>query len=162
MSRRRKVVMGIASVLVVILAVVDLLLVDAVRDDRREAEAKQEAMRGARELVPVLLSYDHKTLGDDLAHAREATTGKFRDDFDELVASVVRPTATERRVRTSAVVSAAGVISSTSPDRVAVLVFVTQTSSSSVQKSPVVTGSRVKVLMAKKAGRWLIAGLDPV
>jgi Mce-associated membrane protein len=160
-SLERKVGVTIAVALVVVLAVVDLLLINAARNDRQEESAQRQAMGRARELVPVLLSYDYKTLSRDLGDARATTTGKFRHDFDKLIASVVRPTAAERHVTTSAVVSGAGVISSSS-NQVTVLVFVTQTSTSSVKKSPVVSGSRVKVKMARTGAGWLIAGVDPI
>ena len=161
MSLKRKLCAGIAGSLVVVVVVADVLLMNAARHHRQDESAQREAMRRARELVPVLLSYDYKTLSTDLGRARSTTTGKFRADFDKLISSVVRPTAADRHVRTKAVVSAAGVTSS-SPDRVTILVFVTQTSTSSVEKSPVVTGSRVKVQMVKTGAGWRIGGLDPI
>jgi Mce-associated membrane protein len=160
-SPRLRIGAVLAAVLVAVVAVADLLLLDAVQRARDDASARQDAMQAARTLVPVLLSYDQKSLAADLARARRNTTGNFREDFDKLVTDVVRPTAEARHVTTSAVVSSAGVISA-SRDRVTVLVFVTQTSTSSVRKTPAVTGSRVKVVMARTPDHWLIAGLDPV
>ena len=150
----------LAAAVVAGTAVADLVLMNAVGHTRAHDAARDDAMKSARELVPVLLSYDYRTLNGDLARARKTTTSAFRGDFDKLVTSVVSPTAAERQVSTHAVVSGAGVVSSSS-SRVTILVFVTQTSSSA-GKSPVVTGSRVKVLMAKTAAGWRIAGLDPV
>lgn len=151
----------VASGVVVVLAVADMFVMNAAGNARDEASARNDAMHSARTLVPVLLSYDHSSLTADLERARKTTTGKFRGDFDKLVTAVVRPTATKRRVSTKAVVSSVGVISS-SADKVTILVFVTQTSTSSANKSPVLSGSRVKVLMTRVAGRWLVGGLDPV
>ena len=162
MSRRRRVGAAAAAAVVMALTVGDVLVMNEASDRRQESSARHGALRAARELVPTLLSYDHTSLSADLARARTTTTGKFRGDFDTLVADVVRPAATKRHVRTKAVVSGAGVVSTTGSGRVTVLVFLTQTSTSSVEKSPVVSTSRVKVVMVKAAGRWLIAGLDPV
>ncbi|MGY2876498.1 Mce-associated membrane protein [Marmoricola sp. URHA0025 HA25] len=161
MSPKQRLSVGIAAALVVVIAVADVLLMNAARHDRQEVSAQRDAMRQGRALVPVLLSYDYRTLSSDLGKARRTTTGKFRGDFDKLITSVVRPTAAERHVTTDAVVSAAGVISSTSR-RVTLLVFVTQTSTSSLEKSPVVSGSRIKVEMARTGAGWRIAGLDPI
>ena len=161
MSPRTRIGAGLAAAVVAIVAVADVLLANAVQHARDEASARQDALKAARTLVPVLLSYDRKSLAADLERARRTTTGKFRNDFDKLVTDVVRPTATARHVTTNAVVSSAGVVSST-PDRVTVLVFVTQTSTSSERSTPAVTGSRVRVVMARTADHWLIAGLDPV
>ena len=159
MTRARSARMLLAATIVVGAAVADVLLMHAAGHAPADDAARRDAMRSARQLLPVLLSYDDKTLNDDLARARRTTTGGFRDDFDKLVTSVVRPAAAERHVSTHAVVSGAGVISASSR-RVTILVFVTQTSTSA--GSPVVTGSRVKVMMAKTSSGWLIAGLDPV
>jgi len=161
MSRRR-VGAAVAVVVVIILAVGDVLLMKEVSDRRHESAARHDALQAAQRLVPELLSYDHVSLSADLARARKTTTGKFRHDFDTLVDDVVRPAAARRNVSTTAVVSGAGVMSSTGSERVTILVLVTQTSTSSTEKSPVVSTSRVKVLMARSSGRWLIAGLDPV
>jgi len=161
-SRGRRVGAAVAVAVLIALAAGDLLLMNEANDRRRESSARHDALRAARELVPTLLSYDHTSLSADLARARTTTTGKFRSDFDTLVADVVRPAATKRQVGTKAVISGAGVVSATGADRVTILVFLTQTSTSSVEKSPIVSTSRVKVVMAKAAGRWLIAGLDPV
>lgn len=152
---------GLAAVMVLGVMTADVVLMNAAQTSRQEAAAQRDALHAARKLVPVLLSYHHTSLAKDLERSRDTTTGTFRGDFDKLVTDIVRPAAASRNVTTSAVVSGAGVISS-SADRVTVLVFVTQTSTSSVRKSPVVTGSRVKVVMARAGGRWLIAGLDPV
>jgi Mce-associated membrane protein len=162
MSRRRRVGAAAAVVVVIILAVGDVLLMKEVSDGRHESAARHDALQAAQRLVPELLSYDPESLSADLARARNTTTGKFRHDFDTLVDDVVRPAAAHRHVSTRAVVSGAGVMSSTGSERVTILVLVTQTSTSSVEKSPVVSTSRVKVLMVRYSGRWLIAGLDPV
>lgn len=160
MKAGRRVGATVAAAVVAGAAVADLLLANAVGGDRARDTARVDATRSARQLVPVLLSYDYETLDADLLRARQATTAGFRNDFDKLVTSVVRPTAAERHVSTKAAVTAAGVVSSSS-DRVTVLVFVTQTSRTA-GKAPVVTGSRVRVLMARTTAGWRIAGLDPV
>lgn len=152
---------ALAAAALVVVGVTDVLLMNAVARAHDKDAAQQHAMDAARTLVPVLLSYDYQSLDADLERSRSSTTGDFRNDFDKLISSVVRPAATNRHVATTAVVSGAGVVSST-PGKVTVLVLVTQTSTSTIHKSPVVTGSRVKVQMAWTGDRWLIAGLDPV
>ena len=149
------------GVVLAVAAVADVLLMNAADHGREDALARKEATQAARALVPVLLSYDHTSLAADLERSRRTTTGDFRHDFDKLVTDVVRPTAASEHVTTKAEISGAGVVSATTR-RVTVLVFVTQTSTSNLHQSPVVTGSRVKVVMARTAGHWLIAGLDPV
>lgn len=162
MSRGRRIGAAVAAVVVMALTVGDVVLMNEVNDRREEWSVREDALQAARELVPELLSYNHESLSADLARARDTTTGTFRGDFDTLVNDVVRPTAKRRRVSTSAVIAGAGVISASGSDQVTILVLLTQTSTSSVEKSPVVSTSRVSVVMAKAGSRWLIAGLDPV
>ena len=160
-TTRRRLGLSLVACVLASLVVVDLLLVRVTRSEEAELSAQQSALARAEKLVPTLLSYDYRSLDADLARARLTTTGDFRSDFDELLADVVRPKAAARKVSTSAVIAGAGVISGTD-ERVDLLLFVTQTSTSSKRKAPSVTGSRLEVRMLKTPDGWLISALDPV
>lgn len=160
-TTRRRLALSLVACVLAALVVVDLLLVRLTRSEEAELSAQQSALARAEKLVPTLLSYDYRSLDADLARARLTTTGDFRSDFDELLADVVRPKAAARKVSTSAVIAGAGVISGTD-ERVDLLLFVTQTSTSSKRKAPSVTGSRLEVRMLKTPDGWLISALDPV
>jgi Mce-associated membrane protein len=161
MTARRWLMPGLVFCVLTALVVVDLLLVRSTRHEEDELSAQQTALARAEKLVPILLSYDYRTLDADLARARLTTTGDFRVDFDALLADVVRPKAASRKVTTSAVVADAGVISGTD-ERVDLLLFVTQTSTSLKRKTPSMTGSRLEVRLVKTSDGWLISALDPV
>jgi Mce-associated membrane protein len=161
MTARRRLALSLVACVLTALVVVDLLLVRATRREEAELSAQQSALARAEKFVLTLLSYDYRSLDADLARARLTTTGDFRSDFDELLADVVRPKAASRKVTTSAVIADAGVISCTA-ERVDLLLFVTQTSTSSKRKAPSVTGSRLEVRMVKTPDGWLISALDPV
>jgi len=161
MTARRRLALSLVACVLTALVVVDLLLIRATRREEADLSAQQSALSRAEKLVPTLLSYDYRSLDADLARARLTTTGDFRTDFDELLADVVRPKAASRKVTTSAVIADAGVISGTD-ERVELLLFVTQTSTSSKRKAPSVTGSRLEVRMVKTPDGWLISALDPV
>lgn len=161
MTARRWLMLGLVFCVLTALVVVDLFLVRSTRHEEDELSAQQTALARAEKLVPILLSYDYRTLDADLARARLTTTGVFRDDFDALLADVVRPKAASRKVTTSAVVADAGVISGTD-ERVDLLLFVTQTSTSLKRKTPSMTGSRLEVRLVKTSDGWLISALDPV
>lgn len=125
-----------------------------------DAEARTDALSAAKTRVPALLSYENATLEDDLARALDQTTGAFRDDYAKILTDVVTPTAGERRISTSASVSAAGVVSG-GRDEVVVLLFLTQTTTAKGDRSSV-SGSRVEVTMTRVGDDWKIAGLKPV
>lgn len=124
------------------------------------ADARAEALTAAKTRVPELLSYENATLEDDLAQALAQTTGKFTDDYGTILTDVVTPTATERKISTSASVSAAGVVSG-DRDEVVVLLFLTQTTTAA-KAGTSVSGSRVEVTMARTGDTWKVAGLKPV
>ena len=125
----------------------------------REAAA-DEALQSVRTRLPDLLSYRYATLEDDLENALRQTTGDFTDDYEALIDEVVRPTATQRRIVTEAVVNAAGVVSVDSDAEVVVLVFLTQSTTTKNTEEPAVSGSRVEVTMRRTDSEWLIADLQ--
>lgn len=132
---------------------------------QREADlaaARQDALAAATARVPDLLGYEHATLSDDLDRALDQTTGEFADDYKTILDDVVEPTATKRKISTTASVSTAGVVpGGDDRDRVVVLVFLTQTTTAR-DSGPTVTGSRVEVTMEQVGDDWKIAGLKPV
>ncbi|KRA28053.1 MULTISPECIES: hypothetical protein [unclassified Nocardioides] len=124
------------------------------------AAARVDALSAARTRVPDLLSYDAGTLERDLDRALDQTTGDFADDYRKILADVVEPTAKSRGITTKASVSAAGVVSG-GTDEVVVLVFLTQTTTATGDRSSV-SGSRVEVAMERVDEVWKISGLEPV
>lgn len=126
------------------------------------ATGRQDALEAATARVPDLLGYEHSTLSEDLDRALDQTTGDFTDDYRTILDEVVKPTATKRKISTSASVSAAGVVPGQhAQDRVVVLVFLNQ-STTARGSGPTVTGSRVEVAMVRRGEQWKIAGLEPV
>lgn len=126
------------------------------------ATARQDALEAATARVPDLLGYEHSTLSEDLDRALDQTTGDFTDDYKAILKEVVEPTATKRKISTTASVRAAGVAPGEHDrDRVVVLVFLTQTTTAR-NSGPTVTGSRVEVTMQQVGDEWKIAALKPV
>ena len=124
------------------------------------AEARADALAAAKTRVPALLSYDKASLDHDLDRAIDQTTGSFTDDYRTILTDVVKPTAARRGISTTALVSAAGVVSG-DRDEVVVLVFLTQTTTARGDRSAV-SGSRVKVTLKRSGNDWKIPGLKPV
>lgn len=148
---------------IVMLAVVGLgaavtfgVLADRAADRARD---RNEALAAAKSRVPVLLSYDHRTLETDLARAKDQTTGRFRTDYADLLDGPVADAATQKRISTKATLSGAGVVRATEL-RVTVLVFLTQTTVAPGAE-PSVSASRVEVRMQQAGNGWKVAGLTP-
>lgn len=130
------------------------------RSDKVE-EARPEAIAAVQTQVAEVLSYDHRSVEDDLASAATHLTGDFKDEFAKLTAELIVPAAHSKQISTQAEVTAVGIVKSTA-DTATTLVFVTQTTTSKGQKESKIDGSRLVVTLKKVGGDWLISALDPV
>lgn len=148
---------------IVVLVVVGLVAAAAfgVLADRASGRARDrsDALAAAKSRVPVLLSYDHRTLEDDLARSQDQTTGRFRTDYTKLLDGPVAKAATQKQISTKATLSGAGVVKAAG-SRVTVLVFLTQTTVAPGVE-PSVSASRVEVRMQQVGNGWKVAGLAP-
>ncbi|GAB3696403.1 hypothetical protein [Saccharopolyspora tripterygii] len=157
--RRRRIVT--ALVVVVLLAaatgvgVLHLRQAAAARLD----SARAEAGRAAAQRIPEVLSYSHDTLDRDLDAAQRAVTGPFARDYLELQRSAVRPAAVRDRISTRTTVSALGVVSA-EENRVVVLAFINQLTTSARQTTPLIEGARVRVTLEKTGEDWLVSKMD--
>ncbi len=129
---------------------------------RRGAEqAGGDAVEVARESIVAIHSYRPDTAEEDLSTAaRERLTGRFLDDYSQLITTVVVPNAIQKDITASARVPAAAVVSAAA-DRAVLLVYVDQTTAVG-EESPTQTNSSVRVTMERVDGRWLIAGFDQI
>lgn len=124
-------------------------------------DARAAAMDAAQKNVPVLLSYNHKTLAGDIDARAALLTGAFKTDYADLLRQTVLPAAQQSNLVTSSTVAGAGVESDDGPDHVTLLMFVNQSTGSEGQ-APSQAGSRLEVTMERSGGSWLISGLKPV
>ena len=131
--------------------------------DLRDAEASAvAAVAAAKKLAPDLLSYDYRTVEEDLARAGRLTTGELTEHYKELAKSLVSR-AKEQKIVQSVVVAAAGV-ERAEPGRVEVLLFV---NTGTVKEIPGKEGrqqeftqNRARFVMVRQDSRWLVAGLS--
>ncbi|MEV4562317.1 hypothetical protein AB0K12_00960 [Nonomuraea sp. NPDC049419] len=131
--------------------------------DLREAEAAaRAAVAEAKRLAPDLLSYDYRTIEEDLARAGTFTTGELTEHYKELTRTLVSR-AKEQKIVQSVAVAAAGV-ERAKPDKVEVLLFV---NTGTVKEVPGKEGlqqeftqNRARFVMVRQDSRWLVAGLS--
>ncbi len=124
-------------------------------------QARTDAVRSGSEDAVALLSYDYRTVDDELKKARENITGPFLDDYTKLTTTVVAPAARDQSITTKAVVVGAAV-ESASPTHVVTLLFINQTTTTKSAPEPSQSGSRVTLAMDKVGDRWLVSALTPV
>jgi len=145
------------------LALIALAGILFVVNERHDAAASDgtEARKVVAGHVEQLLSYDYRSIEDDLAREKAWLTGSFADDYSSLVSDEIAPAAAKVKVVTDARVSASGV-TSTDDGEVELLLFVTVTTRSEELDAPRVSGSRLAVTAQLVDGEWRISALDPV
>ncbi|MEJ8279436.1 hypothetical protein [Pseudonocardia spirodelae] len=125
------------------------------------ATARAEGVAAAQADVVSLLSYDFRSVEQSLPAAADRLTGPFRDQYTQLARDVVIPAAKQQQTTTSTSVSRAGVVSA-EPDRVTVLMFLNQTTTTVADPNPRLSGSRVRVVLERSDGGWRISELTPL
>jgi Mce-associated membrane protein len=149
-------VLLVAGLVVVILLVTAGLLTVRARGADRVEQARTDATAAAEATAVDLLSYDYRHLDRDFARARAGLTGGFVDDYAKTTRTVVRPTATEVKAVVKADVAASSVVRA-GQNRVVVLLFVNQTTTSTRLDAPKVDLNRVRLTMDRVDGRWLVS-----
>ena len=128
-----------------------------VRDSRL---AGIESVRAATDSTIAILSYHPATVENELGAARDRLSGGFKDAYTKLIHEVVIPGSRQQQISAVATVPGAASVSA-SESHAVVLVFVDQTITVG-SDPPTNTASRVRVVLDKVGGRWLIADFDPV
>ncbi|MFI6501855.1 hypothetical protein [Nonomuraea typhae] len=158
----RAVVIGVLGALVLGLSVALWLMWADLRHLRDGRAAGVEAMAAAKAVAPDLLSYNYRTIEQDLARAGEHTTGQLTKHYKDLAATLVSTAKAQKTVQTTAVAGAA--VERADPDRVEVLLFV---NTGTVKELPgeaapqqQITQNRARFVMIKEDGRWLVEDLS--
>lgn len=146
-----------ACVLILALGVASLRW--QVAETRSALAASSEAVDAATEGAAALLTYEPDTVDTELVAVRDRLTGEFRDAFTTLSDDVVIPGAKEKRISSSATVTAASSVSATR-SHAEVLLFVNQTIVIG-SDAPTQTMSSVMVKLDNVDRRWLIADFAP-
>ncbi|PPJ24965.1 hypothetical protein [Nocardia nova] len=123
--------------------------------------AKTEAESAAKTELPAVLSYDFHTVDTDFPKVTDNLSGKFKDDFTHLSTSVIIPAAHKDSITTKAEVVGTSVVDAAA-DRVSLLMFLNQTTTSTTMPGPRLDGSRVRITMTHSGSRWLISDITPV
>jgi Mce-associated membrane protein len=122
------------------------------------ASTRSGALAAARSHAQEILSYDHRTLDADFTRAEKALTGTFKREYSRTTDTVVRPSAEQYKVVVKAEVTAASVVRA-SENRVVVLLYVDQTTTSTRLEGPKVDLNRVRMTLVEDDGNWLVSEL---
>ena len=158
----------LASLAVLLAAAVtfDVLLALKYRNDREQAGTQAAALTSAFNTAPAqaekaavrILGYDYKTLRADADEAKDYMTKEYAATFQNTVDNLLRAPAKQVRAHVEAKVMKSGV-SSASPSKVEVLMFVDQVSTTTNNAEPQTSLNRVVFTMVKQGDRWLVSDI---
>lgn len=157
--RRSDLLVLVALALVVALAVTAGLLVLRARGEDRVEQARSAARAAGERHAVTLLSYDHRHLDRDFSRAEAVITGSFAQDYAQTTEKVVRPTAEQVKAVVTAEVVSSSVVRA-SENRVVLLLFVDQTTTSTRLEGPKVDLNRVRMTLTRTGGQWLVSAVD--
>lgn len=161
----RKIPLAVLAVLGVVTAVaVGLAAYFVVSAQRAEAyqEAVDRAPAAAENAAAAVLSYDYKSLTADRDAAAKFLSDRYRKQYVDTFDKLVEKGATESKatVKAEVLASSAMVVGEKrDPDRIPVLLFVNQTTTSSATTEPSVALNRVRFDMVRSDGTWLVDGI---
>ena len=129
-----------------------------------EDTARRAALHAAGRIARDILSYDYRTIDQDLARAQADSTGEFARQYAS-TADGLRAKAKSTQAIVQARVRDTGVVTGTS-EEVVVLVFADQIS---ITRSPGAASptaqeisSAVQLTLTERAGRWRVSALSAV
>lgn len=126
----------------------------AERDDARD-----EALRTARDAARLLLAYDYRRLDEDFAAGAALTADPFKSEYERTTTRLVRDVAMQYKAVVRAEVVQAGAVE-VAEDRVVALLFVNQTTTSTRVQGAKVDLSRVRMVLQRIDGSWRVTGVD--
>jgi len=162
-GRRGALLVALLAVAAAGLAVAVTLSYLELRDLRRTEAAAAEALAKARSYAAVMLSYDHRSVEQDLARAAGHATERLAARYRRLAETLVPEAKREQAVQQVHVTGAA--VESATPERVRVLMLINRTTSklppgAKSRRSEVVLG-RVRFVMVKGGdGAWRVDDLS--
>ncbi|MQA84389.1 MAG: hypothetical protein GEV03_07150 [Streptosporangiales bacterium] len=158
MALRTRVVV-VAVVLALALAAGVLALFFESRRLDALAQARTDALSAARSHATEILSYDYRTLEEDIARAKADTTGEFRQQYTKTASAALTPTATEQKAVVEAQVRGASVVSA-GRDQVVVLLFVNQAREREGDSQVKLDQNRVQMTLTKVDDKWLVSKVE--
>ena len=151
--------LGVLAGLVAITLALGAVLGQKAWANRQEEQGRNAAVGAASRAATLILSYDYRKLDQNFAAARETLAPEFAEKFDQTT-KVVGQGATQTKATVEADVREAAV-SSSGENVVTVLLFVNQTTTSTITKGkPRVDLNRARFVMIRSDDKWLVQQVD--
>jgi Mce-associated membrane protein len=123
--------------------------------------AEIQAKAAGRADIPRLLSYDYRTIDDQLAQNRALTTGAFADNYKRMMSGALVGDIKRNHASVQTTVLDAAVVAS-APDRVTLLMVLDQGSQNDLHPDQHEQTVRLQIGLARETGRWLVSNIKSV
>jgi Mce-associated membrane protein len=127
-------------------------------DALTSSSAREDGRQAAARLTRTVLSYDWRTLDEDVAAASKVSAPSFRAQYARAMSGVRAQTVRNRVTLTAAPVDTA--IVSASGSRLVALVFVDQTTTARGSANRRLDQNRVLVTLTRHGGEWRVSKMD--
>ncbi len=122
------------------------------------ADARDAGLQEATRVTQQVLSYDWKTLDEDITAAEKLLAPSFRGEYSKAMEGVKAQTV-KNQVKLTADAVATSIVSA-SAERVQALVFVNQVTTAKGTGSPRLDQNRVLVTLTRHGGEWRVSKMD--
>jgi Mce-associated membrane protein len=160
-SQRARLILawGLSLLLVVSLAGMTVAVI-ALRKQKADTSERAAAMKSARQMGLDFTTYDYKTWDDDSKRVVNDSTGQFKSEFQDTLATV-KTTVTTDKATSKGDVKEAAVVSN-DKDSAQVLLIVDAVVTNSASADGVQRRYRMKLDLVREKDQWLTADLEMV
>lgn len=158
-SRLRWTLLGLALVAVALLVFVTVLAYNHVQQANRLSTARSDALTAATRAGKPLLSYDYRTLDQQVQMTDPLLTSAYRKKYDATINNVVRTIAVPNKAVLTADVKVAGVRDVTE-STASVLLYADLSSTNNQRPDTRVDHTPLVVCMVRSAGTWLVDDVE--
>jgi hypothetical protein len=131
---------------------------DASADPITSAEARDAGLQEATRLTQKVLSYDWKTLDEDVAASEKLLAPSFRGEYSKAMQGVKAQTV-KNQVKLTADAVATSIVSA-GEQKVEALVFVNQVTTAKGTENQRLDQNRVLVTLTRHGGEWRVSKMD--
>ena len=121
-------------------------------------EARTQVLVEAADLATRALSYNYKTLDNDMEVARARMTPGFQKEYDATMAQV-RDNTVKNKISLQAVTMSSAIVSATE-NKAEVLLFLNQTTESAANKNQQLSRNSLVVTLTRGDGDWMMSKLS--
>jgi len=157
--RLRWTLLGLALVAVALLVFVTVLAYNHVQQANRLSTARTDALTAATRAGKPLLSYDYRTLDQQVQMTDPLLTSAYRKKYDATINNVVRTIAVPNKAVLTADVKVAGVRDVTE-STASVLLYADLSSTNNQRPDTRVDHTPLVVCMVRSAGTWLVDDVE--